>query len=296
MELAVKQPAPAVEKKSLLKRKVDIDADLDLELPDEASEPSTRLCDYTILIHGSKKIGKTSLSAQFPRALAMMFEPGGKALRMLQVACPTWQHFRQFVDKLMANPDYCETVIIDTGSLAYDRCSAYVCAKAEIEHPGDEGFGKGWDRVKKELGFQINRVLLREGKGTLVICHTKTEEIETLSGRKYNKFIPDLSGQANTYFTGIMDVIGYYHILGNERWLQIREDDQADAGCRCEDNFIAKDGFPVYKIPMGNSAKEAYQNLVKAFENKQEESFAPDNIKAGTEKPKLALKKVAIKK
>lgn len=299
MALATKLPAPEAAKPSLLKRKPNIDADLGLELPEDVSTPSTRLCDYTILLYGSKKIGKTSLFAQFPKALGMLFEPGGKALSMKQVPCPTWAHFKQYLDMIEADDDYCDTIGIDTGRLAYDRCMAYVCQKADIEHPGDEGFGKGWNRVEKEFATQMNRVLLREGKGTLITAHAKTEEVETLIGRKYNKVIPDLSGQAQGFFAGVVDIIAYYHIIGTERWLQIREDDHAVAGCRCEQNFIAKDGFPVHRIPMGNSAKEAYNNLVKAFKNEQAESYAPDNVKAGAPcvaAPVPMKKKIATKR
>lgn len=297
MAIATKVQPPEA-KPSLLRKKTNVDAPLGLSLPDTESTPSDRLCDYTILLYGSKKIGKTSMASQFPKALSMMFEPGGKALTMKQVPCQTWAHFKQYLDLIDGDPDYCDTIVVDTGKIAYDRCMSYVCTKAELEHPGDEGFGKGWNRVEKEFSSTMSRALLREGKGTLILAHAKTEEVETKLGRKYNKIVPDMSGQASSFFSGVVDIIAYYHIEDDERWLQIREDDYAVAGCRPENNFIAKDGFPVYKIPMGTSAKEAYKNFVRAFNNEQEESYAPDSIKAGEKRiigvqqqKKLARKK-----
>lgn len=281
-------------KPSLLKRKVDVDEPIDFDLPTEASEPSTFIGDYTFLIYGSKKIGKTSLAAQFPGALGFEFEPGGKALSMYQLPCKSWAIFKQAIAKLYAAPHKFKTFVIDTGAIAYERCMEYVCAKAEIAHPGDEGYGKGWKRVASELQAQMSAMFMHPGCGSLILCHDKVEEIETRTGKKYNKTIPDLSGQASSYFAGVIDVIGYYHIQDNKRWLQIREDDYAIAGCRPELNFLTPSGEQIFKIPMGNSAKEAYNNLVKAFNNEQEESYAPDGVVRINSAPvKPAVKPVA---
>ena len=277
----VKKAAPvkagtAQPKTSLIKKRKNVDEDLGIELPLELTEPSTQIGDYSFLIYGSKKIGKTSLSAQFPGVLAFMFEPGGKALRMRQLACETWSHFKQAIDKLDGKNPF-KTFVVDTASVAYDRCMDYVCTKADIEHPGDEGYGKGWNRVKQELSSQFSRLMLKQA-GLICLAHDKVEEIETKSGRKYNKIMPTLSGQAEGYFAATIDVIGYYHIDDNQRWLQIREDDFAMAGCRCEENFLTPDGQQIFKIPMGNSPQEAYDNLLKAFNNQQTETYAPEGV------------------
>lgn len=269
-------PAANAEKPSLLKKRKNPDDDLGIVLPTELSEPSHNIGDYTFLFYGSKKIGKTSLAAQFPKALAFMFEPGGTALRLLQQPCPTWAHFKQSIDKVPAKCPY-ETFIVDTASVAYDRAMEYACAKANIEHPSDEGYGKGWDKVKKELSSQLSRLMLMDA-GLIALAHDKIQEVETKSGRKFNKIMPNLSGQAEGYFSATIDVIGYYHIDDNQRWLQIREDDFAMAGCRCEENFLTPDGQQIFKIPMGNSPQEAYANLLLAFENKQKETYAPECV------------------
>lgn len=270
-------PKEADAKRTSLIRKVkNLDEDLGIVLPTELSEPSSNIGDYSMLIYGSKKIGKTSLAAQFPGVLAFMFEPGGKALRMRQQPCPAWPHFKQSIDQLEQKNPF-NTFVVDTASVAYDRCMDYVCKKANIEHPGDEGYGKGWNRVKQELSTQFSRLMLLDA-GLLCLAHDKIEEIETKSGRKYNKIMPTLSGQAEGYFAATIDIIGYYHIDDNKRWLQIREDDYAMAGCRCEENFLTPDGQQIFKIPMGNSPQEAYANLINAFNNKQTETYAPEGV------------------
>lgn len=268
-------------KPSLIKKRKNPDDDLEIVLPTKPAEIATDIGDFTFLIYGSKKIGKTSLAARFPKALAFMFEPGGKALQLMQISCPAWGHFKQSIDKLeekfrKEGELLYKTFIVDTASLAYDTCMNYTCAKADIEHPSDEGFGKGWKRVTNELSQQFVRLQSMDA-GLIALAHDKIVRIETKSGRAYDKVMPTLSGQAEEYFAGTIDVIGYYYIEDGQRWLQIREDDFVMAGCRPENNFRTTSGDPIFKIPMGSSAKEAYENLVKAFKNQQKESYAPKN-------------------
>jgi len=90
-------------------------------------------------------------------------------------------------------------------------------------------------------------------------------------------------------------VIGYYHIENNQRFLQIREDDFAMAGCRCEENFLTPDGQQIFKIPMGNTPKEAYDNIIKAFNNKQTQTFAPEGVARRIPPTSIAAKKPIAK-
>lgn len=278
------------EAKSLLKRKKNVDAELDFELPSSMSTPSSSIGDYTWLIYGEKKIGKTSLSSQFPNALSIMFEAGGKALKMFQIAMPTWAKFKQTIDKLSEEQHEFQTLVLDTGAIAFDRCMEYVCEKSEMVHPSDEGYGKGWDKVKKEFQGTCLRAMSLE-LGTVILAHDTLREVETRSGRKYQQIQPALSGQAEAFFAGVIDTIAYYHYEGNQRFLQIRGDEKVICGTRCSKNFIALDGRPVYKIPMGNSEVEAYANIVKAFNNKQQESFAPEETTSSSGDKKTSFLK-----
>lgn len=278
------------EAKSLLKRKKNVDAEIEIVLPTELSTPSSSIGDYSWLIYGEKKIGKTSLSSQFPKALSLMFEAGGKALRMFQLSMPSWAHFKQTIDKLETEQHNFQTLVIDTGAIAFDRSMEYVCEKNEMVHPSDEGYGKGWDKVKKEFQGTCLRAMSL-GLGTVVLAHDTLKEVETRSGRKYQQIQPALSGQAEAFFAGVIDTIAYYHYEGNERFLQIRGDEKVICGTRCRNNFIALDGKPVHKIPMGKNEAEAYANIVKAFNNKQEKSYATEETISSSDEKKSFLKR-----
>lgn len=268
---------------------------LNLSLPDELNEPVTKIEGLHIMIHGAKGIGKTSLAARFNKSFTCQFEPGGKLLRTYQRPCPEWIYFKSYVQMLEKEPEKYKTLVIDTGSLAYERCMRYVCEVENMSHPSDEKWGKGWDFVKKEFSDQLIRVMSL-GMGTVTIVHSIEKDIETKSGNTYTRIVPQLTGQAESYFAGPIDICGYYHYVGTERWLQIRGDDFVEAKCRAEENFIALDGNPVYMIPMGTSPDESYENFVSAFNNEQSLSYAPEEYDKKSTKKLLKKSKKLLKK
>lgn len=290
MAVKKKSKPEGSDKKSKIKKKPptleEQEALLELDLPDEMSEPAGNIEDYNMMIFGPKGIGKTSLASRFNNSLTMAFEPGGKALRTFQRAVPSWMHFRKYIQLLNEEPGKFTTVVIDTAQIAYNRCMDYACQEAGIKHPGDEGYGKGWKRVAQEFERQFN-TLMSMGMGIIAVAHDRDDEVETKSGRKFNKMIPALTGQCDEYFSGPIDIVGYYHYDGEQRWLQIRGSDYITAKCRLEENFIAKDGQPVFKIPMGNTPDEAYSNLTKAFNNEQDESYIPEDLKVSGKSSKV---------
>ena len=50
-----------------------------MQLPKNKNVPSDDLADYVLMIAGEKKIGKTSLAAEFPDSFVIEGEPGNAA-------------------------------------------------------------------------------------------------------------------------------------------------------------------------------------------------------------------------
>lgn len=260
-----------------------------VSLPTERSVPRQNLGDYTWLIYGEKKIGKTSLAAQFEDALFMMFEPGGKGLSIFQKNVTTWEEFKQYI-KLLREVDDFKTIIIDTADIAYERCMAYVGRREGFSHPSEmNDFGKSWQTVAKEFQDTILG-LVATGRGVMFISHAKESEFTEASGRTYNKIIPTMSNQVRNFVSGFVDIIGYYGYYATERLLTIEGSDSIDAGRRIDSRFLVTGTKErVYSIPMGESAAEGYMNILKAFNNEQEESFKPEVESAlTTAKKKMA--------
>lgn len=247
-------------------------------LPDEKSVPSVALGDYTWLIYGEMKIGKTSLAAEFEDALFCFFEPGGNGLEIFSVPCPSWATFKEVL-KQLKETDRFKTVVIDTVDLSYAACLDYVGNVQGFEHPADmNDFGKSWQMVSKEFSSTINE-LVSTGRGVLFISHAKEVEFQPERGLKYNKIIPAMSNQARTFITGFVDMIAYYGYYGTERRLVIRGSDKVDAGHRMAGHFRVIDGEEsqhVYSIPMGESAAEGYANILRAFNNEQDDPYEMD--------------------
>jgi len=267
------------------KIKIKAKPSANLSLPTERSEPATKIGNYSLLLYGRKKIGKTSLVSNFPTTFCMMFEPGGKSLRIYQKPINQWEEFLGYIDLLETTDHPFKTVSIDTGRVAYERCMDYVCKVNGFEHPQDESYGKGWNKVRTELTGAFIR-LMNLGLGVIVICHENISDITRRNSEVYNRITPDLPKQAAGFFAAVIDTIGYYRYLDDDkRVITIGGSEDLEAGTRCEENFFTKSGERIINIPMGNSSKEAYANLLNAFNNKQE----------GTGKEVLRKAKVTLK-
>lgn len=256
----------------------------------EKSKPFTTIQDFTFLIYGARKIGKTTIFSEFEDPFFFMFEPGGKALSIKQVFMKDWNAFLETISLLEKRKGYCKTVIIDTGYMAYERCFEYSLKRLGIINPQDKSFGAAWKFIDKEFRDAHMR-LFDLGVSIGVTAHSEIKEIKNRDGTTFNRLDTQLSAQAYRYYCGTMDVIGYYQKLDSgERVLQIQSDPFAEAGSRIENHFMYQNtNRPMDFIPMGKNKKEAYANLVKAFNN---EFSDPKKSEASA---KVASAKVARK-
>ena len=254
-------------------------SDSSVRLPAEISVPSSCLGDYSVLLYGEPKVGKTSLAACFPEVLGLMFEPGAKALRMYQSPIKIWEDFCSVLDQLEKTGRF-KSILIDTVDEAYKRCLAYVCQKEGFDSPSDEGYGKGWSKVNNEFSLQITR-LLHLRRGIIFTSHAAERDIKTRLGEEYTKIVPTMSGGARSFCEALVDVWLYmYHDKAGERMLRIRGNDHIAAGHRLQENFKG-----IELIPAGKDARAAYDNLVAAFNNNlQKPESARPRLRLGSGK------------
>lgn len=249
------------------------------DLPTERSHPSDLLGDYTWLIYGAKGIGKTSVAAKMDarggKVLFCMFEPGKGDLEIFTTpVIVDWGQFKHVVGQLEQDRQGYTTIVIDPGSTAYKRCLEYACRELHIVHPGrQKDYGASWDRVNTEFQ-QIHGRIAAMDMGFIVLAHDKDAEIERRNGQKYNKTVPVMSGSTEEFYAGIIDIIAYFEYVGDQRWLRIRGDEFTQAKCRLDTHFRTPRGERVVRIPAGNSADEAWTNIVLAFQNKQAKTYS----------------------
>lgn len=186
-------------------------------LPDEKKEAITDLLQYTLLLYGREKIGKTVFLSSFPDTLFLTTEPGTKGLEIFEYnaedgACKNWKLLKAAVD-LLEKTDRFKTVVIDTVDRAYDMCMEYVCKeKLGCEHPADEAYGKGWSAVKKEFLTTIHRIL-QTGRGLCFTSHAKEVSIKPQGGEEYTRITPTMSGQARGVVEALVDLFFYVEYI-----------------------------------------------------------------------------------
>jgi hypothetical protein len=261
-------------------------------LPTERSVPADDLGAYTWLIFGEKKIGKTTLTALFGKTLHLFTEPGGKALRLYPVVVDNWRKFQKAVRALRKDKNY-DTVVIDIVDKLWPMSEDYTCEKLVIEDLAEEEWGKGWRAQKREFERQID-ALLNIGKGVVFISHAMEAEVETRDGETYDRMQPTMHKKMREAVEGVVDIWAYYTYDKKRRVLQILGDDHVSAGHRLEGRFLTPDGRPIRRIDMGSSAKEAYANVVAAFNNEYEPTKSRDIDEPEEEespKRKMKLKK-----
>jgi hypothetical protein len=274
-------------------------------LPDEPSEPSDSLSDYSIMLYGGKKIGKTTLCSQFPDPFFLATEPGTKALRVRALPARSWEEAVAIVDalekKFKSGTKYCGTVIVDTTDLLYEYAFSSVCRKKMIKHPHEENdFGATWREIRVAFRDIVVR-LLSLPCGVVFVSHDTEKEIELADGNKVDRTQPTMSGQALAEIEGIVDIIAYYGFEGKRRSLRIRGHQSMVAGTRLKEHFIKKGGKVgkpedrIIAIPLGDTEEEAYENLIRAFDNEQDTAALPQEIGIPGAKTGMKVRKLLKK-
>lgn len=237
----------------------------------ERSVPSNNLFDYPFLVYGEPKIGKTTLLNEIPNNYFYCFERND-SYRMFKTDVDNWGDFEQLVaDSIAGNHPY-KMFTIDPGEAAYQNAFEYACETGGFEHPQDVGHGKGWSRIRSTFLLPCRKLMLSKF-GFCVTAHGAEVTIETQTGRQFVRMMPQFSKQSKGLFVGEIHNIFYYHYIEDTRWLQIQGDEYVVAGHRMSGHFLTPKGETVFRIPMGTNEKEAYQNLVKAFNNQQVHSY-----------------------
>ncbi len=232
-------------------------------LPTAKTPPRSSLSDYTILLYGAPKVGKSTLAAQFDDAVFLATEPGLNALEVYQVPVSSWQTFIDACKELSEGQHPFKTVVVDTVDNLFKFCSEAVMRKAGVQHESDLEWGKGWALVRDEFLRVLNRLALLP-YGLILISHAEFSNIKTPT-KQIVKAVPTMPKQAREIVMPIADFILYAEVLdtpdGQERVLRCQAAEQWDAGARL-------DGFP-------NTIEMSYPAFRSAFDRTLIEILTP---------------------
>jgi len=176
-------------------------------LPTERTKARQELSEYTILIYGPPKVGKTTWASGFPNGIFLASESGHNAVEIFKVDIDRWETFLDACKELSGGKHKFENVIIDTIDNVWDLCRQYICQKHQIEHESELPYGRGYGLIVNEFTRVLNKLSMLP-YGLVMISHADTQEIETRVGKR-NKVVPSLKDKPRKLILGMTDIILY---------------------------------------------------------------------------------------
>lgn len=246
----------------------------------EPQKISKNLKGKFIMVYGLPGVGKTTLGAQFPKALVLGFECGTNALNNIYVQpIKTWQDWKQAANQLIKKKeqlqDKFENIILDTVDSMWDLCVKYICSNNGVERLGDLPWGQGYDIAKQE--FQnLLRELTFAGYGVVFISHSAEKTFKDENGEEFTQITVALPNRPYEIVNKMVDIIGYIR--------QIKQEDGESKRFiffRGNDNFFAKSRFryivPKVEFSYDNIVNAIYEAIDKEVENSGGEASEDEN-------------------
>lgn len=104
------------------------------------------------VIYGPEGIGKSTLASKLPNPLFLDIEKGTSQLntQRIDTGLDTWEDFTAVLDEVIANPELCDTIVIDTADAAETLLSEHLCRKLKKESLSQIGYGAGYAQLADE--------------------------------------------------------------------------------------------------------------------------------------------------
>ena len=213
-----------------------------------------------VLIYGLPKSGKTSLATRWPKSLLLAFEKGYNALSgIMAYDVPSWTTMKEVLRELKkpAIQAKFDNIVIDTTSIAWDRCSEYICQQNNIKDLTDLAWGKGTKACAKEFEKMWRDISLL-GYGLVFLAHAEEKTPFGSSDDSQTYIAPMLDKRPYRIINGMVDVIACIDIdaESGERFLQLRSTPKIFAGSRF--------GYMPDRVPLDYDAfVEALANAIE---------------------------------
>lgn len=275
-------------------------------LPTARRKPSEQIWSYAFLLLGEKKIGKTTFAVEGAEEFVLQFDKPQLALEVREEVIEDW---KQLKNVLQAIEDAADSgtlpynrIIVDGVGECYQQCQEWACKKHLVDHPSDSDWGLTWNLIKEEFTAVVNRFLRLQTKancGLVFIAHSEWKERRIRGGETIEKLVPNLPSKCEEIVNGKVDGWFQYDYVGNDRVLIIQGNEEVGAGHRIDGHFLTPEGERVIEVPMGDSATEALENFLKAFNNEQTFTVVKEKSvvkKVGKKIGKRAKKKGTKKK
>jgi GTPase SAR1 family protein len=271
-------------------RNVDSSPDdtFDTPTPEEINVPPSTIDEYMICIFGDKAAGKSTLAASFPDSLTLMFEPVRKGLSIRMIG--TDQGLKKVAPKeiregatdvwakvvrstpVWINDPTIKRLNYDSIDILYECCYASVCARNNVNAPGDSKNGPDiWNEIRDEFSAYFS-ALRETDMGITFLSHVKTREMTNLDHSKIKGiYQPSCSPMCLQFIRQAADFIVYLGSQDGRRAALVRDPTQQSVVATSPENvFMQPDGKPITVLEMPDKSAEphaGYRQLVRAFNN-----------------------------
>jgi len=211
-----------------------------MKLPTKRSKPVTDIHEYSFLIYGQPKSGKSTFASHFDEAIFIATEPGHKFLEVYKVSPHSWDDLARhdkadpgiFVQLYNQRDDkQFKTIIFDTIDNLWTMGEKKVEKENSVKYVHDLEFGKGSRFTKNKIMEWVN-ILGQCGYGIIFLSHEKFVDVEE-NGVKLSRRDITLSGAARLAVSGFCDFILYFYIdKDGKRLIKTKGHSNLNAGDR----------------------------------------------------------------
>jgi hypothetical protein len=171
----------------------------------------------SVTIFGAPKVGKSTVSSQFPNAIILATEVGYRALGGVYATdIKKWKDFTDVLKEL-EKPEVkarFETVVIDVVDILWSQAEKHVCRGAGVDKLSDVPFGALY-KILADTFSEAIRSIPQMGYGVVFLTHAVTKSFTDENGVEFSKTVTTLNEKASGIILGASDVIGYAKSVQN---------------------------------------------------------------------------------
>lgn len=134
-----------------------------------------------VVLYGSEGIGKSTFASCFPDPIFIDTEGSTKKLNVKRMDKPTsWTMLKEQIKYIIAHPELCSTLVVDTIDWAEQLCIDDICARANKKGIEDFGYGNGYVYEKEEIGRFLNLLdeVIAKNINVVLTAHAQLRKFE----------------------------------------------------------------------------------------------------------------------
>ncbi len=166
-----------------------------------------------IVLHGPRKMGKTTFGSCAPSPIFIQTEDGQDHVDADAFPlCKTWEDALSAVGSLYGEKHDFKTAVLDTADWLEKLLFRHVAVEHKVKSIEDIGYGKGYVFAAEHFsGFLegLNALRLERGMAIIVLCHSEIKRFDDPLANSYDRYQMKLHKQTGKLLEEWSDVIGF---------------------------------------------------------------------------------------